>query len=139
MKYDNASWHYGGNFPKGSPQEYGGTHIALMLKWCFLKGWAGELHMQEDRDDVERLIRGEKSATDFLFECCDGKFTDQQLNEEGNAFISVYFGEDGPYTNDYAATFGKQMYIAPESDHDFHLFSAMVEKRYRAFMNPSRA
>jgi len=44
MKYDDASWHYGGDFPIGSPEEYGGTHIALFMKWCFVKGWAGDIH-----------------------------------------------------------------------------------------------
>jgi hypothetical protein len=39
MKYDDASWHHGGDFPAGQPQEHGGTHIALFLRWCFVKGW----------------------------------------------------------------------------------------------------
>ncbi len=32
MKYDDASWHYGGEFPADSPDEFGGTHIGLSLK-----------------------------------------------------------------------------------------------------------
>jgi len=44
MKYDDASWHYGGDFSIGSPEEYGGTYIALFMKWCFVKGWAGDIH-----------------------------------------------------------------------------------------------
>ncbi|MBI2826055.1 MAG: hypothetical protein HYX69_15325 [Planctomycetia bacterium] len=109
MKYDDASWHYGGNFPKDSPPEFGGTHIALMLKRCFQKGWAGELHLQESRDDVEKVIRGEKSATEFLFQWCDGKFTDEDLTEEGNAFVGVYYGEDGAFLQDYGSAFGAEL------------------------------
>jgi len=33
-----------GDFSIGSPEEYGGTHIALFMKWCFVKGWAGNIH-----------------------------------------------------------------------------------------------
>ena len=138
MKYDDASWHYGGNFPKDSPQSYGGTHIALLLKWCFIQGWAGELHLEENAVDVEQLISGEKDATEFLFQWCDGKFTDEDLNALGNAFIAVYYGKDGAYLNDYATTFGEQMYVAPEGAHDFALFSAMVEKRYKSFLKSNR-
>ena len=46
-----------------------------------------------------------------------------------NAFASAYYGEDGLYLADYAAHFGHLMYIAPESDHDFQAYSAMLDTR----------
>ena len=64
MKYDDASWHYGGNFPAGQPDEHGGTHIALFLKWCFSKGWAAELHRDEAPETVARVISGELSLNE---------------------------------------------------------------------------
>ena len=30
-----------------------------------MKGWAGDLHAIEDKDDVAAVIRGEMSGTDF--------------------------------------------------------------------------
>ena len=130
MKYDDASWHSGGEFPPDSPAELGGTHIALMLKWCFLKGWAGELHQEDSPHDLERLSRSEMSATEYLFTWCDGKFTDEDLNAEGNAFMRHYY--NGLYGKDFERHFGP-MYVLPESAHDFGKFSAMVEARYNAF------
>jgi hypothetical protein len=140
MKYDDASWHYGGDgFPGNSPREYGGTHIALLLKWCLLKGWTGELHLEESAGAVEEVIRGEKSGTEFLFEYCDGKFTNEDLNDQGNDFIGKYYGDHGEhlgeYLGDYETHFRQQMYVTPESEHDFALFSQMVNSRYRAFVN----
>jgi hypothetical protein len=132
MKYDDASWHSGGNFPKDSPPEYGGTHIALLLKWCFLKGWAGELHVKESAADLEKLLRDEMPATEFLFKNCDGKFTDEDLSGEGNAFVAIYYGSDGPYLADYAEAFGDLMYVASEDEHDFKRFTQMVDRRYNA-------
>ena len=134
MKYDDASWHSDGEFPATSPVEFGGTHIALMLKWCFLKGWAGELHTEDEdsAQDLERLLRGDMSATEYLFAWCDGKFTDEDLSAEGNAFMLHYY-ERGPYHEDYVQHFGP-MYVRPESEHDFDKFSEMVEARYRAFL-----
>jgi hypothetical protein len=35
MKYDDASWHYGGDFPADLPREAGSTHIAMFLAWLF--------------------------------------------------------------------------------------------------------
>ena len=100
MKYDDASWHYGGDFPADQPQEHGGTHIALFLKWCFVKGWAGELHTDEEPEAVEAVVKGGLSGTEFFFRYCDGKFTDEDLNEAGNAFAKQYYGDDGLYLID---------------------------------------
>ena len=132
MKYDDASWHYGGTFPKGSPQEFGGTHIALFMKWCFAQGWAGELHREEEPQDTQNVIDGSLSATEFLFKYCDGKFTDEDLSDEGNAFAAQYYGKDGLYLADYAEHFSELMYVAAEDAHDFAKFSSILESRRRS-------
>lgn len=129
MKYDDASWHYSGDFPADQPAEQGGTHIALFLKWCFVKGWAGELHTQEQPEDVARVITGQLSATEFFFRYCDGKLTDEDLNDAGNHFAQQYYGDDGLYLQDYAEHFGELMYVTPESRHDFDRFSELLDAR----------
>lgn len=133
MKYDDASWHYGGDFPEDSPEEYGATHIALLMKWCFQKGWAGEIHTGDERANAElqKVIIGEMKATDFFLRWCDGKLTDEDFTEDGNSFLQHYYGaETDLYTSDYATNFGELMYVQGEAAHDYNTFSAMVEKRY---------
>ncbi len=129
MKYDDVSWHTGGDFPSDSPEEYGATHIALFLKWCIKRGWAGELHRQEFPKETQFLINGQMSATEFFLKCCDGKLTEDDLGAEGNAFAELYYGDDGLYLEDYADHFGDLMYVAPESAHDFNAFSAVLDAR----------
>ncbi|GHC64183.1 DUF7832 domain-containing protein [Neogemmobacter tilapiae] len=131
MKYDDASWHYGGQFPKESPIEYGGTHIALFMKWCFAKGWAGEFHLAEQPEDVQRVNQGEMSATEFLFKHCDGKFGDEDLNEEGNHFASEYYTDH--YLQDYSNFAAGMAYTRPEADHDFAKLTAMIDQKFAAF------
>jgi len=131
MKYDDASWHTGGEFPDGSPEEFGGTHIALFLRWCFVKGWASELHLTEEPEDTRRVAEGTLRATDFFFEYCDGNLTNDDLDDAGNAFAEEYYGEHGLYLDDYSANFEHLMYVAPEEDHDFDLFSSVLEDRLR--------
>ncbi|HST59837.1 MAG TPA: hypothetical protein VLK84_14130 [Longimicrobium sp.] len=129
MKYDDASWHSGGDFPADSPEELGGTHIALILKWCFIKGWAGEVHREDSADDLDRMLRGELSATDYFFMWCDGKFTDEDLNAEGNAFMRACYHA---CVSDYEREFAREMYVVDEAAHDFNRFSEMMETRYRS-------
>jgi len=130
MKYDDASWHYGGDFPEKSPDEYGATHIALFMKWCFMKGWAGQFHLEEEPEAVKAVVDGSLSATEFLIKYCDEKFTDEDLNEDGNAFASQYYGENGLYLGDYAEHFGELMYESSENQHDFELFASILDQRY---------
>ena len=130
MKYDDASWHYGGDFPTDSPEEYSGVHIALFMKWCFLKGWAGDIHVSET--DTKKVIEGSLTATEFFFKYCDGKFTDEDLNEEGNVFAAQYYGDEGLYLNDFAENFGDQMYVSPESEFNYPKFSKMLDRRYKS-------
>jgi len=132
VKYDDASWHSGGEFPEDSPDEYGGTHIALFLRWCFAKGWAGDAHCEEEPEDTRRVAQGTLPATEFFFKYCDGKLTDEDLNEDGNAFAEQYYGDAGLYFQDYATHFGALMYVAPEEAHDFEAFSSVLEARYQS-------
>ena len=78
------------------------------------------------------VIAGTLPATEFFFTYCDGKLVDEMLTDTGNAFAAQYYGEDGLYLDDYAEHFGAQMYIAPESAHDFTKFSAVLDARLKS-------
>lgn len=132
MKYDDASWHYGGDFPHDSPVEYGATHIALFMKWCFIKRWASEFHTNRASGDINKLLEDSMSAVEYLLEYCDGKLTDQDFTDEGNAFAKRYYGDKGLYLRDYGEHFAALMYIAPEKDHNFKKFSSVLESRYKS-------
>lgn len=48
MKYDDASWRYGGEFPAELDETAGATHIAMFAAWCVLNGLSAELHLVPD-------------------------------------------------------------------------------------------
>jgi len=133
MKYDDASWHSGGEgFPDTSPDEFGGTHIALFLKWSFIQGWASDFHLLEEPEDVQSVISGELLASDFFYKYCDGKLTKEDFNATGNAFAEKYYGGNGLFFKDYADHFYEKVYRASESEHDFSKFSTVLTKRYQS-------
>lgn len=58
--------------------------------------WHSDGDFPEDLAAVrERKITGR----DFLIRNCDGKLTDEDLNDQGNTFAAKYLEDD--YTNDY--------------------------------------
>ena len=41
MKYDDASWHYGGDFPSELSSDAGATHIGMFVTWALLVDLGG--------------------------------------------------------------------------------------------------
>src|SRR5688572_23363485 len=57
-KYDDADWHYGGDFPEDVPEQAGATHMGMFVAWAWSAGLAGEEwpSMRENwQSEVEHL------------------------------------------------------------------------------------
>lgn len=134
MKYDDASWHFGGDFPNDLPKAAGATHTGMFLAWALLSGLAGSLHIEDFRDDLERLKARQITPGQFFLRTCRGKFTDQDLNEQGNAFARSYFDfKRGSYLKDYERTLGHNvpsLYHVADSWENFDLLKKMLDMRF---------
>jgi hypothetical protein len=141
MKYDDASWHYGGDFPPDLPPEAGATHIAMFLSWAVLNGLAGEYHILDSADDLARLRRREITPTEWFIRACDEKFTDEDLNDEGNSFAASYYGDGGglhdvenSYLADYCDAFpAGELYEVEDSWASFDTLAPKVARRLEAW------
>ncbi|WP_422929084.1 hypothetical protein [Singulisphaera sp. PoT] len=106
MSIDRADWHFNGDFPSDLPQENGGTHIGMFLAWIILNGFQGESHKEDFPQELEAVRAREMTGREFLFKVCDGKFWEEDLNEEGKAFAAAYYSGEGgegygAYIQDY--------------------------------------
>ncbi len=134
MKYDDASWHYGGDFPEDLPSEAGATHIGMFVAWGMLNGLAGVLYTDEFPKDLERLRKRQLTPGQFLIECSDEKFVDEDLNDEGNAFAAAYF--DDMYVSDYESTLASTLpsiYHVSDTWENFDKLSPIIAKRFSAW------
>ncbi|MEO0883988.1 MAG: hypothetical protein AAFY34_14840 [Pseudomonadota bacterium] len=140
MKYDDASWHYGGDFPSDLPPAAGGTHIAIFLTWCLLNGMAGDLHLEWSVDDMKKLQQREITPGQFLFGACDEKFTNEDLSKLGNDFAAAYFDYDkGNYLKDYFGSFPntESLYHVPDTWETYDVIAPIILKRFEAFQSSS--
>lgn len=130
MKYDDASWHYGGDFPKGLPPEAGATHIGMFLGWAILRGLVGELHREESVESLRKMRAREMTGRDFLLQECDEKFTDEDLNEEGNAFAAAYYSSK--YLDDYFDALPEvgNAYDVADTWDNFDTIAAILDDRF---------
>ena len=88
MKYDDASWHYGGDFPDDLPNEAGATHIGMYVAWCLLNQLGCELQFKEWPEEFKKLLSRTVTPGAWFLHTCDEKFTDEELSEEGNLLIT---------------------------------------------------
>jgi hypothetical protein len=116
-KYDDASWHYEGDYPEDLPPENGATHIGMFLAWCIIHDLLAE--EGESAEDAEEEIQSVKerkmTGAEFLINVCDETLCDDDLSDTGNQFAEDYYGGDetdsefakkhGDYFSDYGETF----------------------------------
>lgn len=135
MKYDDASWHYGGRFPKDLPIEAGATHTGMFVAWALLSGLAGNIHVIDFPDSIPKLRSRSLTPGRFFLEECDGKFTDEDLNDEGNAFTLYYFDDfkKCQYLKDYEANLGRgleDLYHVKDTWENFDLLRPVLDRRF---------
>lgn len=134
MKYDDASWHYNGEFPEGLAEEAGATHIGMFVAWALLNGLGGTLHTEEFPEELEALRDRETTPGRFLIDVCDEKFTDEDLSDEGNAFAEVYYNSKNAfYLTDYESTFSAAhttLHHVEDSWVNFDKISKAIDRRF---------
>ncbi|MEO7100992.1 MAG: hypothetical protein ABI162_16670 [Luteolibacter sp.] len=133
-KYDDADWHYGGDFPSDLPNAAGATHIGMFVASCILQGLVGELHAEDFPEELEGLQSREITPGAWLIAACDEKFTDEELNDEGNAFAMDYYYSDGAqYLSDYERTLCrglKTAYHAQDTWESFDKIDKVIRERF---------
>lgn len=139
MKYDDASWHYEGDFPADLPPEAGATHTGMFVAWAVLSGLGSELLALAAPEDLEQLRTRSITPGQFYMQACDGKFTDEDLSEVGNQFVAVYFDlETADFLGDYESTVGAEganLYSVPDTWATFDRLKPVLDRRFAEWRN----
>ncbi len=148
IKYDDASWHYGGDFPADLPPEAAGTHIGMFVCWALLSGFAGEIHTNDFPEMLAKLRDRIQTPGTWFLDACDEKFVDEDLTEEGNAFALYYYGDPitaegkpSPYLSDYVDSFAEydELYAIPDTWESFDRLKPILDKRLAEWRSPKPA
>ncbi len=134
MKYDDASWHYDGDFPEGLPDEAGATHFGMFLAWLILNGMASDELLEDSAGEIADLKARKMTPGAFVMNVIDEKFTDQDANEEGNAFTLAYFqSKSGEYLTDYEEVLANglpSLYNVSDTWENFDTLRPLIDRRY---------
>ncbi|MEI7937856.1 MAG: hypothetical protein WCK27_14300 [Verrucomicrobiota bacterium] len=144
MSYDRANFDYSTEadpLPKG----HAATHIGMFLAWAVIN----ELHSDFLRDHYEELLaklrRREITGRQFFEAACSERFSERDLNEEGNTFAQHYYvdetGKRGAYFADYkkVLTAGlPSFWHVADTWENYAKIAAVISRRYEEWKNPSR-
>ncbi|MBX3209681.1 MAG: hypothetical protein KF764_31900 [Labilithrix sp.] len=143
VKYDDASWHYGGTYPDDLPPEAAATHIGMFVAWCLAKGMGSDEHVEDLGALLKKLVKRSVTPGDFLMKSGE-KFCSDDLNDEGNAFTLAYYqgkNHDSRYVDDFLAAFKvdeKTIYGVPDSWKNFDVLCPKMDRRYAAWVKAGR-
>jgi hypothetical protein len=147
-KYDDASWHYEGDYPKNLPNESAATHIGMFLAWCINNDFISDELKEDATEEIKRVKSREMTGGEFLIKACDEKFLDDELNEIGNKFTKDYYENDkskfakkfGNYGSDFCDVFNKKaekegfeyesLYHVEDTWQNYDLLAQKINERF---------
>jgi len=136
MKYDDASWHSGGDFPKDLPPDAASTHTGLYLAWAVLAD-LGSKELHDDFEEELAKLSARLTPPCQVYRAMDGKLTDEDLSDEGNAFTKVYFDfEVGQYLKDYEEILCEDLpttYHVADSWENYERLKSILDSRLAAW------
>jgi hypothetical protein len=129
-----------------------GCHLklALFTSRCSSDGrlgLAGEYHTIDSTDELARLQRREVTPVQWFMQACDEKFTDEDLNDEGNSFAASYYGDaeglhttEGSYLSDYCDIFpsANSLYEVEGSWGSFDALAPRIASRFDEWRSRQR-
>ena len=118
----------------------------MFVSWAVLNGMAIDLHTADLSADLAKLRRQQITPGEWFFSVCDGKFTDEDLNSDGNQFAAAYYANEdglhtapGSYLADYDYTFSssKTLYHVPDTWGTQTIVGQFIETRLARWRNGS--
>ena len=144
MSYDRADFDYSTD-AEPLPKGHAATHIGMFLAWAVLNGLESDFHREHYADLLARLRRREITGCQFFEAACGERFSERDLNEEGNAFAQSYYVDEAGQRGEYFADY-KQLLAAglPSFWHvtdtweNYEKMAAVISRRHDEWKNPPR-
>lgn len=134
MFIDRLEWHAQADLPADSSREQGCTHIGMFLAWALLSGHAGEIHRRGLAEALTALRARHLTGHELLVTQCGGRLTEDDLDEEGNAFADAYYR--APYLQDYADVLARDLpslYHVADTWENYDQIAPVITRAFEAW------
>ncbi len=144
MAYDRADFDYSSE-EQPLPKGHAATHIGMFLAWAVLNELVNDWHRQRSPELLQKVKQREITGRQFFEAACGERFSERDLNPEGNAFAEHYYadqaGQRGPYFADYkkvlAAGLPSFWHVA-DTWANYDKLAPVITRRYQEWKNPPK-
>jgi hypothetical protein len=144
MAYDRADFDYSTE-EQPLPKGHAATHIGMFLAWAVMNGLENEFHRQRSPQLLEQLRRREITGRQFFQAACGDRFSERDLNPEGNAFAEHYYtdqaGQRGAYFDDYRKTLAAGLpsfWHVADTWENYDKIAPVISARFERWKHPVR-
>ncbi len=144
MSYDRADFDYSTE-AEPLPKGHAATHIGMFLAWAVMNGLESDFHHSHSAELLAKLRRREITGRQYFEAVCNERFSERDLNEEGNAFAQYYYvdeaGHRGPYFADYKRVLTARLssfWHVADTWTNYDIIAPLITRRYEEWKNPPR-
>lgn len=107
----------------------------MFIAWIIHNDLVGAMHLEHDAEAIARVKAREMTGREFLFDCCDGVLSEDNLSDEGNAFAQVYLDDDNRngYLSDYMEAATPGLGNSYQVRDDWKIYDRIARRIDRAF------
>lgn len=144
MSYDRADFDYSSE-QQPLPKGHAATHIGMFLAWAVVNGLENDWHRQRSAALLERLRKREITGRQFFESACGDRFSERDLNPEGNSFAEYYYideaGHRGLYFEDYKKTLAARQpsfWHVQDTWENYDKLAPVLNRRFQEWKNPPK-
>jgi len=143
--FDNADWHYNGDFPSELSAYQACVHTGFYVGWLLKQSLFTEQFTKINETEITKFLNREITAVAFYRDQMDGLFESTDLKDEGIEFTKYYFNEDfskSLYISDYIALFCAHVptvYHVQDNWDNFDTMKKKIDDRFKEWIASSPA
>jgi hypothetical protein len=142
MAYDRADFDYSTE-QEPLPKGHAAVHIGMFLAWAAQHELVNDWHRQRSGVLLEKLRRRETTGREFFEAACGDRFSERDLNPEGNAFAEYYYvnqaGQRGAYFADYKEVLADgqpSFWHVADTWANYDRLAPVITRRYQEWKHP---
>ena len=138
--YDNASYHYDGDWPEGLEKKQAYVHTGFYIGWIITRNLHSRSFAEHHASEIDAFKRRQMTGPE-VYEKIGGLFTSDMLSEEGHAFTEAYFHlKKGWYLKDYGhllADVHPTAYHVEDTWNNYERMATRIDQQYDYWLNHS--
>ena len=109
---------------------YASAHIGLFIDWLYAHDYFGA---ESDTESAQLVKEHKMTGTDYLMNCCDGKFWDVDVDERLHPFIEDFYNDYLGAFDEILEALDKDCYGFIEAESDYPAAEKVLDRLFEKY------